>query len=54
MTQKQAAKILVEKVFSELCYEMPAFTSEDVREACMKLIDEELEKTQFITEIVGE
>jgi hypothetical protein len=37
-----------------MCFEKSSFTSEDIRQACMDLIDKEIEKTQFITNLIGE
>ena len=54
MTREQAAKELVEKTFHSLCFEKSSFTSEDVRRVCLELIDREMERTEFVTEIIGE
>jgi hypothetical protein len=54
LTQEQAAAMLVDKTFQLMCYSKPSFSSDDIREACMALIDKEISSTQFITEIIGE
>jgi hypothetical protein len=53
-TQQQAAALLVDRTFQLMCFEKSSFTSEDIRQACMDLIDKEIEKTQFITNLIGE
>jgi len=52
-TQQQAAALLVDRTFQLMCFEKSSFTSEDIRQACIDLIDKEIEKTQFITNLIG-
>lgn len=54
MTREKAAQVLVENTFGQFCFEKESFTSDDIRQACIDLIDKELEKTEFITQIIGE
>jgi len=54
MTREQAAAALVDKTFQLLCYEKSSFTSEDVRQSCLDMINKEIEKTAFLTQILGE
>jgi hypothetical protein len=54
LTQEQAAAMLVDKTFQLMCFKKASFTSDDIREACMALINKEISRTQFITEIIGE
>jgi hypothetical protein len=54
MTQEQAAAILVDRTFNVLCFEKFSFSSDDVRNACIALIDKELDKTKFITSLSSE
>jgi hypothetical protein len=37
-----------------MSFTRPSFTSDDIRKACMALIEKEIARTQFITEIIGE
>jgi hypothetical protein len=53
-TQEQAAAALVDRTFQLMCYSKPSFSSDDIREACMALIEKEIAKTKFITELIGE
>ena len=54
MTKEQAAEKLVEQTFHSLCFEKSSFTSEDVRQSCLDMINKEIEKTAFLTQILGE
>jgi len=54
MTREHAAKKLVEQTFHFLCFEKSSFSAEDVRQSCLDLINKEIAKTEFITEIIGE
>lgn len=54
MTKEQAARKLVEQTFHSLCFEKSSFSSEDVRQSCLDLINKEIERTAFLTEIIGE
>ena len=54
MTKKQAAAKLVERTFQEMCFEKSSFSSEDVKQECMRLIEKELEKTAFLNEVIAE
>jgi hypothetical protein len=54
MTREQAAAALVDKTFQLLCFEKSSFSSEDVRQSCLDLINKEIERTVFLTEIIGE
>jgi hypothetical protein len=53
-TQEQAAAALVDRTFAVMCFQRSSFTSDDIREACMALIDKEIAKTKFVTELIGE
>lgn len=54
MTREKAAQVLVDKTFQSLCFEMSSFSAEDVKKACLDLIEKEIARTEFITEIIGE
>jgi hypothetical protein len=53
-TQEQAAAALVDRTFQLMCFTRPSFTSEEVRQECIKLIEKEIARTQFVTQIIGE
>lgn len=53
-TQEQAAAALVDRTFAVMCFQRSSFTSDDIREACMALIDKEIAKTAFLNENIGE
>ena len=53
MTKQQAAAKLVDHTFQEMCFEKSSFSSEDVKQECMRLIEKELEKTVFLNEVIG-
>lgn len=54
MTQEQSAKKLVDKTFQKLCFEKNSFSAEDVRQECLRVINEQLDKVEFITHIIAE
>lgn len=54
MTKQQAAAKLVERTFQEMYFEKSSFSSEDVKQECMRLIEKELEKTAFLNEVIAE
>jgi hypothetical protein len=54
MTKQQAAVMLVKRTFEEMCFEKPSFSSEDIKQECLLLIEKELEKTVFLNEVIAE